>query len=345
MSAPPTTIIVTCSCGAKLKVSSASVGKKAKCPKCQSIVTIAAPRDSGVSASLPNTPPSGGSDLLGHLAEHEQQAAATPLPPAGAACPHCGLPVAVNVRVCTACGFDLKKGRLLTTATASGSAAKEKAAALVKSAGTFMLGTVLSLVGALLGGAVWFLVAWYLNAEVGYVAWGIGFVAGVGMLIGCKDPSAKAGIVAALMSVVGIVAAKAAIFFVIIYIVVTGNTSNIDSQRGFVTVQMAEEILDDKGVSDDAEREKQWESTYAEAEGRVKKMSDEEVRRQWAAYREAIAQARTERSPDEPETGGGAGILKAFVATQFGLFDLLWFILALGTAYKIGNTGLQKQEE
>jgi len=340
---PQATIIVSCSCGTKLRVSAASVGKKAKCPKCQAVVTIYAPKSPPPTPS-PSPPAAGGSDLLGDLAQYEQQSASVPPLPAAAACSNCGAPIAANARVCTACGFDLKKGRLLTTAASSESVAKEKAVALAKSAGTFLLGSILSLVGALLGGGVWFLVAWYLNAEVGYVAWGIGLVAGVGMMIGCKEPSMKAGVVAAAMSAVGILAAKAAIFFAVIYIVVTGNSNNIDAQRGFVTVQMAEEILDEKGVTDDAQRDKQWEATYAEAEGRVEKMTDEQVRQKWTEYREAIKQAKAEQPPGEPEVGGGGAIFKAFVATQFSLFDLLWFFLALGTAYKIGSRGPQKEE-
>jgi len=351
MATPPSAIIiVTCSCGTRLKVSAASVGKKAKCPKCQGIVTISAPQKSAAALPTLKVPPAQGSDLLGDLAELGAQAEAAPPQPTVPTCPHCGAAVVADARVCTACGYDLKKGRLLTTRTATESDAKEKAAALAKSAGTFVLGSILSLVGALVGGAVWFLVAWYLNAEVGYVAVGIGFVAGVGMMIGHKVPSMKAGAVAAAMSAVGIIAAKATIFFVLLYAVFTGDTNNIEAQRAFVAIHIANQMLDEKGVTDESERERQWEATCKEAERRVRKMSDDDVRKRCEELREAAANEPQVEEPieepgDQPDSDEGGGILlKLFIKTQFGLFDLLWFFLALGTAYKIGNAGLQKEE-
>lgn len=343
---PQATMVISCSCGARLRVSAGSIGKKAKCPKCQNILPIQAAIKPA--AAAPKPAPDAGT-ALGDLSLFEP-APAGASPPATAACPRCAAPIAAGVRVCTSCGFDLKKGRVLTTALATDSTAKEKAATLAKAAGTFVLGSILSLVGALLGGGVWFLVAWYLNREIGYVALAVGALAGVGMLIGCKTPSMKAGIVAAVMSAVGIIAAKATIFVVVLYSLITGNSGKIEVQREYVILHVVEQILADKGVTSDAEREKQWDAAHAEAESRVKKMSDAEVREKWAEYRAADTaaaeeeQEEAESPPDGAGKSAAASLLKGFILANFGLFDLLWFFLALGTAYKIGNGGLHKEE-
>lgn len=49
--------------------------------------------------------------------------------------------------------------------------------------------------------------------EIGWIAWGIGILAGVGMLFGRREEGEAAGMAAAVFSLAGIMAAKAMIFF------------------------------------------------------------------------------------------------------------------------------------
>ena len=365
---PQGQMVVSCACGAKLRVPAAAVGKKTKCPKCGSLLVIKAP-----APPPPPVPPAeSGGGLLDDLAAFEQSATASAAPqPAtggkGPACPNCGLALPPSARLCIACGFDLAAGQVRQMAKGGTAAKPSKTAELAKSAGTFLLGSVLSLVGALIGGAVWVIVAWYLKLEVGYIAWGVGVLAGLGMVIGHHNPTSRSGMMAALMAVVGIVAAKATIFIVVLVSVVTGDTNDIEFQRAYVTAHIANDKLNERGVKDPAQRQAQWQKTFKEAEAEVKRMSDQEVRQKWQAFREegdsddledakqdedsssettATSQGGgQEKAPDPgtaqgPEREAGPGILYLFLRYGFGIFDVLWFILAVGSAYRIGSNGL-----
>ncbi len=74
--------------------------------------------------------------------------------------------------------------------------------------GSLMLGTILALGAAMLGGLAWALVAHYTNREFGYLAWGIGALVGFAMLKGNKQGSVKAGILAVVLSLSGILLGK-----------------------------------------------------------------------------------------------------------------------------------------
>lgn len=192
---------------------------------------------------------------------------------------------------------------------------------VAKVAGTFVLGCVLSAVGALVGAAVWCLVAVITEYEIGYIAWGVGVLAGFGMVLGYRERTQIAGFVAAGMSVFGILVAKVSLFAFILYSVLTGGVSEVDRQRPLVTMVVAEEILEDSGVKSEDATEAQWELACTEAKKRVEGMNDEEVRRQMGRYRaklqaEAIAREQADSSDaataegTEP-SGAEAGMAKA----------------------------------
>ena len=68
------------------------------------------------------------------------------------------------------------------------------------------------LAGAAVGAVIWILVSYYLNAEVGYVAWGIGILTGLGVRLASRyddtPPSGIESIVAATIALLTLLAAK-----------------------------------------------------------------------------------------------------------------------------------------
>ncbi|HKQ49190.1 MAG TPA: hypothetical protein VJZ71_14055 [Phycisphaerae bacterium] len=351
------TIVIKCGCGTNMRVRASAAGKKAKCPKCGGVMTIpamaAAPRIvRSTPAPSPEAAPSDLSDLL------PIEPAPSAEPTGGMRCPQCKVLMAAGAKICISCGYNVATGKTLKTSDGS----PGKVAVAAKSLGTFALGTVLSGAGAAIGGLVWFLVAWYANLSVGYVAWGIGVLAGLGMIWGHRTPSTKAGVVAAGMSALGIVGAKLAIFIVVVYSMVTGDTDNIEFQREYVKANMTEELLDERGVVAEKEREAKWDAVYEEAAVMVAAMSDDDVRAKVKVYQEQDAAEEEEgedeeehlaSGPDETttdesskaasedesmEAGEAIGsLLSLFVMSMFGLFDCLWFFLAISSAYKIGR--------
>ncbi|HKQ49188.1 MAG TPA: hypothetical protein VJZ71_14045 [Phycisphaerae bacterium] len=291
------TIALKCICGTNMRVRAAAAGKRAKCPTCGAIQTI----PGSAAAPMPNPAMSVQSPRdLSDLVPLE--------PPPGAA---------------------IGEARCAD--------APETMATVVTSLGTFALGTVLSGVGAAIGGVVWFLVVYYANFEVGYIAWGIGVLAGLGMVFGHKAHTTRAGVTAAGMAALGIIGAKVAIFFCLytafLNSITPADDSGINEQREFVTGMTAEKILDARGITADEKREAQWDSVYEEATERVQKMDDDEVREKCRTYGDDL----------RASMGGKESMTAAFVESQFTAFDLLWFFLAIGSAFKIGRGATVKE--
>jgi hypothetical protein len=146
------------------------------------------------------------------LDEMVGEAAAAPQPAAAdTSCPKCGAAMPSHIVLCISCGYDSRSGKVLKTKRRRESAAGEAA----KTAGRFVMGLVLSSVGALIGAVIWCVVAFVTDYEIGWIAWGVGFLAGLGMKLGYGDESDTAGFASAGIAVAGILVAKAVIFVII----------------------------------------------------------------------------------------------------------------------------------
>jgi hypothetical protein len=123
----------------------------------------------------------------------------------GSSCPKCGGSLASNAVVCVKCGYNKQTGKKLSTSRESSSSSATKKG----SASTLMKGTLFSFIGAMIGAGVWVGIIIATGYEIGYVAWGLGGAAGVGMAAGHEDDDGTtAGIIASIMAIVGIFAAK-----------------------------------------------------------------------------------------------------------------------------------------
>ncbi len=337
---PPDKITVQCTCGAKLRVPATAVGKKFKCPKCGGVVAVKKP-----AAKTPAPAPLGLSDdsgdLLGDLAQHEDEAIASTTAPSAdgsTPCPGCGAKLAPDAMLCVACGYDTRKGkrRSAAKALAAPSAAATAAKKAAKTAGNFVIGCTLSAVGALIGAGVWYGISTASGYEIGWIAWGVGVVAGLGMLIGYRDSNSAAGMVAAGMAVLGIVAGKAMVFFWVAIPMLTGNTSDLEQQRDYVQTHITHEIIaaDDRIIGEPTDQ--QWDAAWARAGRDMAHMTPDVIRTRWREYRDA-----SDVSPDAQAeaiaTGGN------FFSMMFGAMDLLFIGLALVSAYKIA-AGLTSDE-
>jgi hypothetical protein len=237
-------------CGKKYRVKDELAGKTAKCTQCNGRIQIpdaatqasAAVKPSFAKAPAPqparSAAPSAASrpakaakpkDELSSWfdAELPTTAAAAPAPAAklGVAakaatagpkkstlCPSCRVPLATGAVICVACGYDVRKGEKLATkkgADADDDAPVKKAA----SAASFGRGALFSAIGAAIGAAIWAGVAIATQYEIGWIAWGLGALAGAGMALGHEDKDGTAaGVTAAGISLAGILVAKVAIY-------------------------------------------------------------------------------------------------------------------------------------
>lgn len=199
-------------------------------------------------------------------------------------------------------------------------------------------GVIGGCIGGIIGGAVWVAIAHFLHAEIGWIAWGIGVVVGMGVAItrGSGNVGVPAGIVAAVIAVLSIVGAK--------YAVAAIAAANIN-----LAAPTAENLISDEADSIVSERMAggkpvNWKPgmTADNASSQADYPADiwREAQARWEAKpREQQDRELAERKAKREETGARmrAAIRDKVFQGSFGLFDLLWGVLAAGSAFKIGS--------
>ncbi len=361
-------IVVRCACGAKLKVAAQAAGRTGQCPKCHQKFTV--PHAAAAPARAPTASPATdeGAGWLDDLAAKEHAAAATGpaagLPAGGGMprpCPHCGATLVGGAVLCTSCGYNAQTGRIMKAA-ALGPGAAAVASKAAQWAGTFVLGCVLSLVGAAIGAALWCFIAYKTGYEVGYVAWGIGLITGFGMALGSRMSGVLPGVVAATVALLAIIVAKILLAVVVLAAILTGDTSNTELKKAYVMRHVAAEVLTEQGVDPEQATDAQWERAGRTAERRVEAMKKAELERAIERYRaddEAAAQvaagdqgpAAEQPTPDRADVelaagediaadDGPAEAVGEMFWALFGFMDVVFILLALSTAYKVGSSGL-----
>ncbi len=184
-------------------------GKSAKCAKCGNRLKVPA-----VVADL------AGEDDLGTWFDDELSATASPVATspvtptrskAKKSCTACGSPLNDGAVVCVACGYDTRSGKKHETKKVVEDDVEEPSA--TGHATSLARGALFSAIGAALGAVLWVVVVMITGYEIGWIAWGLGFAAGAGMAIGHEDDDGTtAGIVAAGISILGILGAKFFVF-------------------------------------------------------------------------------------------------------------------------------------
>lgn len=104
---------VNCQCGVALNVPDAMAGKQVKCPKCQKVIPVAAPKAPAAKppaakpvAAKPAPPnPPGGQDAMAILLD-----SAGLKKREGIFCPGCDRPLPTGSAICVGCGYNLQAG-------------------------------------------------------------------------------------------------------------------------------------------------------------------------------------------------------------------------------------------
>ncbi len=144
-------------------------------------------------------------DLLGDIAVQDDFGSAA------SACGGCGQRMAEGAVVCMACGYNAESGKSMQTRSkeqkaGSGNAMVGGALGGAAKLGGFAASPVLPLIGAIIGGAIgaaiWAAIAYFLNAEVGYVALGVGALCGFGATLGGGAQTTGGGMIAGAMAAV-----------------------------------------------------------------------------------------------------------------------------------------------
>jgi predicted Zn finger-like uncharacterized protein len=361
-------------------------GKTAKCGKCghrmripqlapaPAVSKAPAPKKAPVQAGSVKSPtPKSTQSSMSSWLDDELELAQPAVPAAPKpktterTCPACGAALGGGAVLCVACGYDTRTRTKLQTQHVDLGAPSAKPAKRTKigSAASLLRGTIFSFIGAMLGAIIWAVFAYLTMLESSYIAWGLGGLAGLGMALGHDDDDGTfAGIIAAFMSLVGIIAAKILIIVIIIAAFVgevAGEADPVEAKRMLLAPNVAGEKLKSKGIEPDEATDEQWEQAQAEAETELAKLSDEELDARIEALIQAeedeeaagddvevanapndaqggaANQAEFEETADDLAADDHPGAVAMFFKLMFSPIDGIFILLAFFTAYGVGS--------
>lgn len=319
----------TCdTCGTSLKVPVTAAGRRVKCRGCSAVLTV--PTETRAAPPPPPPPAVSDDDLLGQLGAGE--AVETVRTVATKPCPHCDAPMPALATTCPACGKKLSTKRKEGGGVAS--AALGALSGASDAGNRFAIGVACSFVGGLIGGGIWFGVAYATQYEIGWLAWAVGGLTGLGMYAGMRQGSFVGGVVAAGIAVAAIVGAK---YFIVAMILASlFGTLDEDPRETWANHLAAQAVEQANSIPEPAESasDAEWEAYEAKQEAAheaelvkareaVAKLSDGEVR-------EKVRVQQNELKAD---------MQKTFFRLAFDWHDLIFFGLAVVTAFKLGAGG------
>jgi hypothetical protein len=184
-------------------------------------------------------------------------------------------------------------------------------------------------VAAFLGGGMWAVIVLVTNYEVGWVAWAVGGLVGFAMSRATPVRGRQVATFGALMAVVGLLTGK---LLIIAFAARSGLAREIANDPNLMTRAALHDLQSTETLAEDMQ-------TQLDALGPADTLSDS----LWMAMQAAAAE-----HADSMSAEGKAQLADAYARTimasigttgmlraQLGPWDLLWFLLALTTAWRM----------
>lgn len=223
-------------------------------------------------------------------------------------------------------------------------AAASLGGAAAKRTGGLVLAAVGGIVGGAVGAAIWAGVAYGLHREIGWIAWGIGFLVGVGVAtLSGGGGGPINGLLAAVIALASVFGGKYVAVSMVVDDAAKEFTRQLQLTEEDAQVMMADQLVRDaeqagralrwpEGMTfEDAEEPEHYpKEIWADVQDRWGRMSESE-RASYSREMQAFLKASIREDIDSIKTEG-------FVET-FGLFDILWIVLAVGTAFSVAAKG------
>jgi hypothetical protein len=214
----------------------------------------------------------------------------------------------------------------------------------------FVKWVIAGAIGGAAGAAIWALISYAAHAEVGWIAWGIGFVVGacVRVAAGEQHEGFLPGLTAAVIAILSVVAGK--------YAAVSYAVSAVNLDQVAVTFTDEELIV---GLADEIIEAREAKGQKVQLPG-GKSIEDAKAQADYppAIWREASqkwqslgpAGQKQRRESEEARVRELVGALsgqlhQSAFASSFSPFDALWFILAALSAYKLGHGNIASSDD
>lgn len=198
---------------------------------------------------------------------------------------------------------------------------------------------IAGLIAALAGGLLWAVIVVFTGYEVGWVAWGVGALVGFTMLKVSGMPSPGLGVRAAVLAAVGLLVGK---WLIIEIGARTELRDEIAANPELLQQAVFVDMIENEGLPPDL-------TASIEALGEEDVLPDSLVQRIQEVVDERIA-VMDEDETDSVATRfaqlfiGELTFMDRMQATMSG-WDLLWFFLALGTAWRLASGSAAREEE
>lgn len=197
-------------------------------------------------------------------------------------------------------------------------------------------GFIGSVIGGAIGAAIWTLISYFTHLESGWIAWGVGFLAGIGMAC-AGGRGVSAGLLASVVAIGAIVGGK----YATVHMEVNDHVHSIgEFTAADAKSYMAGELMD--------EYVRQGRTMEYDDDGNYPAEVWDDTNAQWAAMSPTErhqytldTRAKVSREIEESKT-----TLEAVgMIASLGLFDVLWVLLAVSTAYKLGSAARKSDRE
>jgi hypothetical protein len=191
------------------------------------------------------------------------------------------------------------------------------------------LAVVAGLIAALVGGAIWAAIFIFAHLEIGWAAWGVGVLVGIAMAGVTTNRGKGMQLTAAALAAIGLISGKAFIHLGGEGAVAKEIWETPEYLEGAIAWQMYDsrefkpamlERLDTWRASGDTLSDALWLEMRKEAATKIAGMTPEQ--------KEIAARTQVRATLDSMGLVGG-------IRSQLGLWDLLWFGLALATAHRM----------
>jgi hypothetical protein len=273
-------------------------------------------------------------------------------------CPNCRGLLAPEAVLCTSCGYDRRKGKVLSTAAVVdkpkrglfglGKPKKEdpnkkKVVDKMAPQGSFVVGLLASAAFAAAASLLWFGVAYAVGWDVYFLVALVGAAAGIGMQVGQKGYSTLGGLGAVCVTLLVVLAARVALVIVILLPLLKEQMAIEAGDNDLYAAQiLTEQEYANRGLDPENTTPAQDDEIQTAARARAATLSDADKTQLIADAEGADAAAMAGPDADVSAgevVGAGFGVILQLVVFG-GVKSFLFLLAALGLAFRTANGGV-----
>ncbi len=205
-----------------------------------------------------------------------------------------------------------------------------------------MMAIIAGVIAGGIGAAVWCAIAYYANFEIGWVAWAVGAFVGLAVCVASRGEADDAsGAVAAIIAVCAVCGGKFGAVHLYVDKHLTNSLASVHVTDEQAQLKIADTLVYEySGASKPLKWPAGMDAQQAKKPVDFPKDLWADVLKRWKA-KGSEGQASFRQSMEDEQTADlrvlHAQAEKAAFWGSFGIFDALWFFLAIGSAYKIGS--------